>query len=402
VRTATIRLIGLIAAAGAVAASPMVVRSAEWYMDGALRQQISYDDNIGLRTNSNDRVSEFGETSTIDMSVGGRSPTAEIDFNSVFDFTRFPDERSLNSNDQYLTLSALKRGQRWTARMAGSFIRDTTRTSDVEDTGQFILQNRRREVWRVGPEVTYQLTPVDQVGFSGLYSDTHYPSNNLRNFQQWGGTGNWSHSLTERTQLLLIAAGFKNNSGSRGSQNSRYYIAQVGAAHMFTDQLAARLTAGPTLADTDVVNVSGGTRTSSSDVNFGYGFDGSIDYQFQQRLLFSGSVFRTVTPSGTTGNIVEETGFRFNSTYDLFKNVYFETEALYKFREHVGQNTNTPRRDFVSFQPGLRWNFLDDWNMRLAYRFRWQRFDRDDNDEAFSNSVLASVTYGIPPLTMSR
>jgi hypothetical protein len=396
----TIRLIVLIAA-GAAAASPLVARSAEWYANSNVRQRISYNDNIGLRTSSSEKVSEFGETSTVDMSLGGRSPTAEIDFTSVLDFTRFPDERSLNSNDQFLTLSGLKRGQRWTAGIVGNVIRDTTRTSDVEDTGEFILQNRRREVLGIGPQVTYQLTPVDEIGLNGRFSDTHYPSNNITDFQQWGGGGSWVRRLTERTQFLLNGSGYKTNSGSRGSQNSNYYTALVGFAHSFTDTLEGRLTAGPTIADVDVVGGPSNSRRSHSDFNLGYGFDGAIDYRFRERLSFSGQIFRTVRPSTTTGNIIEETGVRISSSYDLFKHVYLDTATLYKRRQAIG-DSDVPNRDYVSFQPELRWEFLEDWNLRVGYRLRWQRYDRNDNDEAFSNSVLASVGYNLPPLTMSR
>lgn len=243
--------------------------AAEWYLNSRARQDLSYDDNIGLRSANDEKIAAFGETSSIGATIGGRSPSFDIGLESLFNFTRFPSESSLNSNDQYLTLSSAYTGERLTADLDAQYIRDTTRTSDIEDSGLFILQNRRREVRRLAPKLAYQLTPVDEVSAEGDISDTYYPSGDIRNFEQWGGTGTWTRSTSERTQLLASLSGFKVNSNDSGSQNTTYYAAQVGFGHVLSEKLRVRLAAGPTLARVNFVFVSGGFRSTSSDTSLG-------------------------------------------------------------------------------------------------------------------------------------
>lgn len=395
-----------IAVAGGFAIAVLSVatgaKAAEWYLNGRAAQEFSYDDNIGLRSAEDQKVSAFGETSSIGFRAGGRSPTVDVGVDALFDFTRFPDESSLNSNDQFLSLDATHTGERLTAQLAGQYVRDTTRTSDIEDSGLFILQNRRREVRRLTPSVSYQLTPVDEVSFNGELSDTYYPSGNVRNFQQWGGSGDWARSVSERTQLLASLSGFQVNSNDAGSQDTTYYSASFGVGYVFSPTLRARLLAGPTLARVNFVFDDGGLRASNTGTTVGYGFDGTVDYRYQERLSFQGRVYRTVQPSSTTGVVSEETGVRLSARYGLLEHVSADLAALYILRESVGQSTSG-RRDFVSVQPALRWQFAEEWDLRVSYRFRWQKFeDTVEDPDASSNAVLASITYRLPPLAMSR
>ena len=387
----------------AVAVMSGSVDAAEWYLNSRARQDLSYDDNIGLRSAEDEKIAAFGETTSVGAKVGGRSPSLDIGLDALFNFTRFPSESGLNSNDQYITFTPAYTGERLTAEVDAQYIRDTTRTSDIEDSGLFILQNRRREVRRLAPRLVYQLSPVDEASVEGDISDTYYPSGDIRNFEQWGGAGTWTRTLSERTQALASVSGFKVNSNDSGSQNTTYYAAQVGVGHVFTQKLRARFSAGPTLARVNFVFASGGFRFTNTETTLGYGFDGTVDYQYDERLSLQGRVYRTVRPSSTTGVVLEETGFRASGRYGLLQHVSLDLAALYLLRENVGQSVRGGRRDFVSAEPAVLWRLAEDWDVRLGYRFRWQRLDDVDGaPDASSHSVLASLTYRLPPLFMSR
>jgi hypothetical protein len=387
----------------AVVAMTSSAEAAEWYLNSRARQDLSYDDNIGLRSANDEKIAAFGETSSIGAAIGGRSPSVDIGLDTLFNFTRFPSESRLNSNDQYFTLGSAYTGERLTAQLKAQYIRDTTRTSDIEDSGLFILQNRRREVRRLAPRLAYQLTPVDEVSVDGDISDTYYPSGDIRNFEQWGGTGTWTKSIGERTQLLASLSGFKVNSNDSGSQNTTYYAAQVGFGHVLSEKLRVRLVAGPTLARVNIVSSSAGFRFASNDTTLGYGFDGTVDYRYHERLSLQGRMFRTVRPSSTTGVVLEETGFRASGRFALLQHVSLDLATLYLLREAVGETDPSGRRDFVSIEPALVWRLAEDWDLRLGYRYRWQRFDDADEDpDASSNAVLGALTYRLPPLSMSR
>lgn len=385
----------------ALAASATPAAAAEWYARNGLSQTVDYDDNIGLSTRKRQRTSAFSETTTVDLNLGGRSPTTQIDVASKLNFTRFPTEDRLDSNDQYLTASAGYTGERAAVALRGRFVRDTTRTSDVDGTGLFILQNTRRQLWSVGPEFAYRLTPRDQIKTSALYTDIGYPSGNIRDYTQTTGRVGWTRALSERTQFLADASISRINSNSRGAQNSYIFGLLAGLRHVFSPQLEATVVAGPSLARTDFRANVNGTQLPERRTELGYIMDASVSYVLKERLSLTGGVARTVTPSTTTGAIEEATSFRMAANYTLYPNVFADAAILYLLQEDVGQAPVSSRRDYVAVEPGLRWRFAPDWELALKYRFQYQAFDKGET-EAKANGVMMSVSYRLPPWTMSR
>lgn len=385
----------------ALAITATGARAAEWYARSGLSQAVEYDDNIGLTADKRQRTSAFSETTTLDLNLGGRSPTMQIDLGSKFNFTRFPTEDQLDSNDQFLTLSTAYTGQRATLRLSGRYVRDTTRTSDLDGTGLFILQNTRRQLWGVTPEFAYKLTPRDEVRVSGGYTDVSYPSGNIRDYSQISTRLGWTRALTPRTQLLADASVLRVNSNSSGSQNSYIFGLLAGARHIFTPQLEATLVAGPSLARTDFVANLDGTRSDERRTALGYILDSDLTYTVKERLSAKAGVSRTVTPGTTTGTVEEATSFRVSASYTLRPSVFADAAILYLLQEDIGQAQRSSRRDYVAIEPGLRWRFLEDWELALKYRFEYQAFDQSGTD-ARSNAVMMSVAYRLPPWTMSR
>ena len=69
--------------------------AAEWFATGEIRQEVEYDDNIGLNLSSDDAVSDVGFTSTILANAGARTPNLNILLDTRFTFTVFPNEDQL-------------------------------------------------------------------------------------------------------------------------------------------------------------------------------------------------------------------------------------------------------------------------------------------------------------------
>lgn len=379
----------------------MCAHAAEWYVRSGLSQAVDYDDNIGLSARKRQRTSAFSETSTIDLNLGGRSPTMQIDLASKFNFTQFPTEGRLNSNDQFLTLTSGYTGERVSFLLKGRYIRDTTRTSDIDGSGLFILQNTRRQLMEVAPEFAYRLTPLDQIKVSAGYTDITYPSGNLRDYSQTSGRLGWVRALSPRTEMLANASALRVNSNSKGAQNSYIFGLLAGVHHVFSPQTEATLVAGPSLAQTDFVANANGTHAAERRTALGYILDANLAYTPTERWSFTGGVSRTVTPSTTTGVVEEVTSFHVASTYTVYPRVFADADILYLLQEDVGQANLSARRDYVAFEPGIRWQFAEDWELGLKYRFEYQTFDQG-NTAARSNAVMMSVSYRLPPWTMSR
>ncbi|MFO1128798.1 MAG: hypothetical protein U1E66_10275 [Rhodospirillales bacterium] len=389
-------LLGLAAAPNAGAA--------EWYLESDLNQYLGYENNIGLESSGGDQVSGFNSTSSIGVVAGGRTPVADVSLSSLFNFTAYPTQSELNSNDQYITLSGKRQGERWTAALTGQYIRDTTRTSDLEDTGGLILANKRREFYSIGPSFSYLVAPTHQVNLGAFYNYNHYDTKEIPDSANLGGQVGWTHDLTTRTQALatVYAAKINSNDNEQGNDNSRYYTLLLGASHKFSENLQGTLAVGPNFADTDVVQTQDGARRSDSQFHTGYSFDATLTYALEELIQLQGDVFRALVASSSTGSLTENTGVRLAASYRLLPHLSVELPFAYVHREQVGEGREIDQdqsRDYLSAEPTLLWQLTADWDFRLGYGIQWQMTDEGNG---VGNSVFGFLTYRLPRLAMSR
>ncbi|QNT70153.1 surface lipoprotein assembly modifier [Defluviicoccus vanus] len=218
--------------AAALSASPDA-RAAEWFQESELGQLFSYDSNIGLSDggSGSKRISGTQSTSSIDLNSGVRAPAAKLSLNSLFTFNLFPGNSELDSNDQYFTLQGEKIRERWNAGLAARYVRDTSRTSDVTETGNFILQNKRRNFVSVAPSLGYGVTHLDQLSLTPFYSYSHYGTDLLPDVTTYGVAAGWAHDLNPRIKLTTTASATR---ASSRTEDSTYYTVLFGATHEFS------------------------------------------------------------------------------------------------------------------------------------------------------------------------
>lgn len=378
-----------------------------------------YDDNVSLQSGQGNRGSgsgnsgtdsqraSYGSVSSAALTTGARTPTIETALTSLVTATRYFQDSSLDSDDLFLTLGGTRTGQRWTTGLVGQFIYDTTRSSDVEDTGEFINKNARREFYSIAPKVSHALTPRDRLTFATIYSYTHYDVEDLNDFSNVNAQFGWTHDLTERTNILANTSISKINRNGDGNDNSQYYNLLFGASHQYTKDLKINFSAGPSFVQNDSVRTGGGERQTERSFVVNYAFDGGLTYKLEERLDFKAIAGRAVTASGTTGAVNEDTRVTVAASYKLFPTMFLDTPLTYLHRDQVGgenddesDTDSTPvTRDFVSFEPTLRWVFDPDWDLRVGYRVRWQS---NGNENAVGNAALVSINYRLPRFTMSR
>jgi hypothetical protein len=381
------------------------IQAAEWNIESELGQWFGYDENIGLQDSGQEKVSGLQSTSSIDLTTAAHTPTTDLSLQSLFNFTQYPDNSDLNSNDQYFTLLGARRGERWDALLAGQYIHDTTRTTDAEDTGDFILQNKRRQFFSAAPEFNYRLTQTDTVNLSSAYAYNHYDTKTLPDSSTLTFGLGWAHDLSNRTAMTVNASGSRLNSNDseEGNDNSHYYAMLFGVRHKFSENLQGNFSAGPTVAQTDRVETGNGTRRHVKEVTPGYGVSAGLQYAIEERLNFQGDFSRALTPSTTSGTLTEATSVRIAADYQVFQNLFVELPLVYIHRDDVGNSSNQSEgnlsRDYASVEPALRWRVSRDCDLRFGYGLQWQR---NDSGDAFGNSVFTFLTYRLPALSMSR
>lgn len=371
--------------------------AADIFAQTTLEQKVEYDDNFSLDT-SGDGESLIGSTSSALIEAGARTERFSLSSNARLDFARFPQQPGFDSDDQFVRLQSGYQTPTFNAGLFGEFTRDTTRTSDVEDTGQFIRDNVRREVFRVGNTWGLRLTNLDSLNLSASYQDTHRPNGELPDSHQAAGSLQWTRSLTARTGLVTSLSGSNYESSSGGKIVNRVASVQTGFSHIFSPRLQATLTVGPSVVFTDTTSEAGTLEVSDSNVDVGYGLTGKLSYKPGERLTLSTEISRSQTPSTSTGVVQETTSANLIFNYRVLNFLAFNTRAGYSHRETLGSGEQSIR-DFYQVEPGVIWDFADNLSLRISYRYRRQELNRPVRS-ANANGVFATLSVELPRLDL--
>ncbi len=390
-----------------VAGGVIDARAAEWFVSGEVRQDVEYDDNIGLDITSDEVVSDVGFTSSIVANAGASTPNLNIRLDTQFDFTVFPNEDQLNSNDQYVVVGSDYQYGRSLWGVEGQFVRDTSRTSDVNGTGEFLLDNKRREVFRLGPSWSYQLSPRNSLDTSATYTNVNYPNGTseagdgagLRDYEEYSGNVGFTHVWSPRTQLLASLGGSYYNSNKFGSLDNQVVGLAVGASHALTERIRVTATAGPYLAHQDSRDAD--QSSSQSTTNVGYSADASIGYQAGERTFLEAQFTRSAEPNTSTGDLQDRNEIRLFGEHKILEKVAINLTSRYFVQDQISSDDSNATRQYASVQPGFSWRLIEDLSLNCYYRFRWQYLD-DVDKSGDSNAVYARLIYDLPRLSTSR
>jgi len=394
--------LGFAAAFFAATAMPGA-RAAEWYISTGITQDVEYDDNIGLSLTEDQVVSDTSFESAIRADAGVRTPNLRLYLDSLFNFTVFANEDQLNSNDQYITLGSEYQYGRSLWGVQGDFVNDTSRTSDIDNTGLFILDNLRRQIFRAGPSWSYELGPRDTIDTSATYTTVNYPSGRLRDYDQVSGSLSYSHVLTPRTQLLGAVDAYYYDSNKFGSLDSQFVGVLLGGSHLLTETVSLSALVGPRVIGQQIRGPGATSSDSSTDV--GYIADARITYQPSDRTFLEGQYTRTTEPNSSTGALLNKDEFRLYGRYNLLEKVAIDLTARYFMQDSPTNVSEDRSRQYVSLRPGVRWRLLEDLSLNCFYQFRWQKYDQlqsEDGTQGDSNAVYAKLSYDLPTLSSSR
>jgi len=409
-RLPVVRLVLLAAAALAAGRFAGPAAADEIYAKAYLGQSLGYDDNPNFSFDSSGSGASLTSASSVSLSAGVQTPAYDFGTNASLTYSAFPQSPELNSVDGLFGASFARRFGLSRYGLRGNFSTDTTRTTDEEETGQFVEANTRRYVLSAGPFVETQLDPLNSISASALYTNQDRVSNDLPDSEEYSANALWTRILTPRTQAQASMNGFVYDSNSNGSTESQSIGLNVGFLHQFSPRLSARLLAGPVYStqrlrlNQTAINEFDLSQsdTDSDSSSISYQVDSSVTYQVSDRTDFGGGFIRTSSPSTTTGIITESNIINLFISHDLLREVSVGASLTYNRRTTLaGGDGDDDLRDLVTVSPNLTWQLQDDLRLSLNYLFRWQRRDAT-GDTTIGNGAFVAVNYELPRLLGDR
>jgi hypothetical protein len=291
------------------------------------------------------------------------------------DIREYKNNDDLSSIDQYYqVLGGVNLEERVELDIIGTYLRDHTFQSELEETGIVIRQTKRNQA-AISPIGTFWLAPRDRMQLTYEYGDTSFSSDDRRDYTYHTLRVAWLHDLqNERTTLgFLVGANRTEYGDDIDNPNEDITYDGVGAGvqldHMFSETFIMNLKAGARYTESETKG--GGDDDTTSDTNF-VG-EASVRWIFERSTL-SALVNQQVVPSSAGENVARtranlNLGYRFTEKFGCNLSGYYRRSDPLRGDEETVQT--------YGGRAGLRYRFTQNLDLSLAYSYT--KTDQESN-----------------------
>lgn len=362
--------------------------AAEWSGQAGLSVAGEYDDNPRLL--NQDEEGAVGVIVTPSVAIRSQLPRTTFELGGSLPFNKFEGTGSdggedLTSFDQHANASVTTETRLTSFGLNGTFDRQTTRLSEVEDSGD-LADDATRLSYGGGARVSQQITRRDFLDLFGNAQDVSFDTDRLSDFRSYGGGAGYRHLLTKQDQIGFSSDYSRFDPGSDEDTQSDIVGARAIWIHESSPTLSLDLSAGGQFIWSE---------QGDGDRNTDLGFTVSGDVNWTPspkddlRLTFE----RSSVPSGT-GTL--QTRNRASAGYvrKLTRSVGLSLDIDFIMQEALDDQRGDDRI-FVQAKPRIFWAPFQNWELSASYRFRRQEFT-GSNETAYSNAVFVTISYSSP------
>jgi hypothetical protein len=362
---------------------------AEWSVGASITERFSYDSNVRLSTSSEESAWGFSTLPTI--TVEGRTPRLDLRLNAGLEYTFHEGAEDLDSFDQRGNASLGYNWQRARLNLSGSIVHATTRTTELEDTGQNFT-DAERLIFSGSGSWSYLATQRDRIGVRGNASRSIADTSAIQDYSSYGGGLFWSRQLSEK-DTLEVSGNYSHFIRTSGLDlESDTASGRLTYNHEFSPRLKTSVHGGGRYTETDEKVFDGVNIVSRDEASSGFLAGLSLTY-LMERGEFTGSYERSIEPSGA-GRLQERDSVRLSTNYKATPNITLDVSGVFT-RQDSASDVTSDERKYVSTEPGVSWQFYRNLHLRMSYRFRTQKLDGND-DWAVSHAALASLAWRMP------
>ncbi|MEM7172633.1 MAG: outer membrane beta-barrel protein [Pseudomonadota bacterium] len=380
------------------AVSPAI--AAEWFLETTADVTGTYDDNIRLDPDNNEDV--FGVIVAPVLDLHGRGQNWDVIFTTDLALGRYTEDSSLDSEDVRFLLDTSYRTQRNEFGLNAEASRVSTLYTESTDSGDFDA-NADRDLFSFEPYWSHQLSERDFLNFGGGYTIANFDTDELEDFEQFYGTAGYARKVTQAdlVSLNLSAVGFisKQEDPVNVDLDSQLYSVTVGWERDFSERLRTNLVVGPRYYTTEQVGPGPGNPIVDDD-SFGFIFEAEVEYDLDERTTMSLLARHDVDPT-SGGTPVQRNAVEFDASHQFLPrwfgglNLYFQVDD-----DPNGGSDSNQDRNFLSVEPQITYQVLQELDLQASYRFRTQK--EDSEDRAYSNAVFVSLIYRLPKWTFGH
>jgi len=381
--------------------------AAEWAIDGRIKQNFSYDDNVRMLE---EKQGSFIYEITPVLNASYRTLNSEIAASASYGYQLYEAIPDFNRGTQNYTLLGSYLTERTTYSLSASYSKAPARNSADIDTGNNTT-NADRASWSVAPVIAYRISAIDTLSIKGSYGETLYSSDqfvsdiggfsdNKNALLDLGWTRQWSerfsggvsvtyyHYESEPTLLQLSNSIVSDSYGINFSNSyllSEKWKIIINLGYRYTD----------TKNNVNIID------QSIDQTSHGFTTDSSLTYNGEV-ISASASISQSLVPSGQ-GQLNQQSGVNLTFGYKLTQRLSAGLQTSYLYSKPIGgvREILGEERQNITVTPSINYQLAPDWTLSGSYRYRLQ-----DNSQlgnvTDSNTIMLTLGYNWPGLSLSR
>jgi len=325
----------------------------------------------------------FGWNSTPELILTGRTPTWTLVSENTVNDGRF-NLTSFNSTDYHNYTSLNYQGDNYYMKLQGGFAYDTTRTSEIESSGNNVAGVRHYGI-SILPEFGYNITEAQQIVVNANYIASFYDSTDqFTNFQSYGISPKYLYSFTLRDTgfVALQASHFDTLSGedSTGDSVGPY----VGWIHHFSDRFT-------TTADVGYHIIHNKSDSDGSNWDNDYFYDFALTYgEVGDPDVATISVRRQLVPQSSAQQVTQ-TAVSVKETHNFTPRLAGVLNLTYHTQDY-SLSKDGHLKDYFEGSAALQYNVTRELVVSSSYRYR-QETQFGESGTAKGHTVLLTITY---------
>ncbi|HBS26494.1 MAG TPA: hypothetical protein DD827_05100 [Gammaproteobacteria bacterium] len=363
----------------------MSANAAQWRNEPFASASLRYDDNIRFVTGNAE--SSVGTVFDVGVSMVNESEVTKTIFQPRAAFSGYASDGDLDSADQFLDFLTDFRGERTYLSFGINYVRDSSVTSELEDTG-IVAAAVRRNYLNVSPRWEYRFSQKNALQFGYNYRSVDWDDSDNSGLEDnntdevWGA---YKLNLSEHDDLS-----FKLSQTQFESPESGFDSTTTGVDLSFVRRLSEvnRFELGLGGWNADLESPDG-----SSESESGGSLSGAVVHQDETRT-YRVSLSQLVVPS-SSGQVRQDR--RLNGFYDYKFNprLHWGVDGVFIQTEGIGSSVIENDRDYFTFRPFLAWEWKPKVTLSGSVRISTQELV-DTGAKSDRNELLFTVRYGTP------
>ena len=371
-------------------------QAAEWSAEPSLAVKGEYNSNLTL---SQIPGEVWGHWVSPSVRFAGSTERLEVSGKAAGDFVTYYGDQNRSLTNGFFPVVARYSTERDIFTLDGSFVRDNTLGTELQQTGA-VLGFTQRNLLSMSPSWTRSVT--ENLSFQLGYQFTNATYENGRSlglfdYEVNGGTLGVSYKLTEGNDVQLTGSYTKLDVTDAGLKSGNAG-GSLSVTHVFSEATTVTAFGGPRFLDqTQTV----GDRSLSSN-QLVWTFGGSIRTKWEDaRASIDGG--QDVNVSGL-GVLLKTNRLGATVSKDLTETLTvslagqaFQVQAL----PVQGGGAQAAETRLMNVTPAVTWKLNQWWALEASYTYVDRKTDAT-NESFHGNSTFLKLTYNMPKLSISR